>query len=217
MLRRRRIQQYSIYLEKDNLRKKKIDLGLAVRFNYIIDVNCRFSLRFHREGKIGFPDRRLGCRGFEMIVDELNFIVRAIDKSVGKHLPDSCSTGIVRLRAQVRIILRRRISFLFHRFGHLPSYGVYGDLHAFFPVFVNYFTGFPYDIGIESSAKRAVGTEAYESDFPDFGLGSSEHTLGISASHQIAKDTAETLLVRDHVSDGVLRLAELGGGHHLHR
>jgi hypothetical protein len=160
-----------------------------------------------------------------VVVDEVHAVQAAFAEVIHQCARQFGGGGVGRIVGQFLVILRRGFSGLLHGFRHLASDAVHGDIGI--AVGPEGFQRETDDIGIESAAKGRVGRESDEGDFlpgrcrifildrgPGRPFGSPRPT---GLRHEPLHHLLQFPLVGTHSLDGLLRLAELGGGHELHR
>ena len=143
-----------------------------------------------------------------MVVHQVD-AVQAAGQEIGHQLFRQFGGGGVRgLVGELLVIRRRRMPGLPHRIGHLAADAVDGDVGL--AVGTDRFQREAHRIGIERAAEGGIGGEGDEGDAQL--AGAFGRRPGVLAAH-----LRQLPLVGTHPLDGLLRLAELGGGHELHR
>ncbi len=127
------------------------------------------------------------------------------------------------------------MAHLFHRLGHLAADAI--DRHLRVPERLDGLQGQPHGIGIEGAAKGGIRGKSDDGDLlGDFGLrfrggalrsicpywvakrrGGEYHPGTTSLPGQMSQHFLQFPFIRAHAFDGLLGLAEFGGGDELHR
>ena len=170
-----------------------------------------------------------------MVVNEFH-PVDASGAEVFHQLPgQGGGLRVGRLVGQVVEVRGGRMPHLFHCFGHLAADTV--DRHLRVPVRLDDLQGKPHGIGIERAAKGGIGRESDDGDLlsrrclragggaflrvasrPNTGICSGKRHPRLSdLSGQAPQHLLQLPFIRAHAFDGLLGLAEFGGGDELHR
>ena len=167
----------------------------------------------------GFPDGDLLAGRNEVVIHQVDAVQAAGEEVFHQLFRQFGGGSIGGLVGEFLVIRGRGLSNLPHRIGHLAADAVHGDIGI--AVGTDRFQRKAYRIGIERAAEGGIGGEGDEGDAL-FGssFGQSPGVLPAylcTGGHKVVQHALQLPFVGTHSFDGLLRLAELGGGHELHR
>ena len=176
-----------------------------------------------------FPYRGLAGNGYEMIVNQLHPRKTALPEKVDHLIGKSRGRREGRMLDKAREIpeqirIRSGTAGLPHRIGHLPADRENGDVLIRNPgctVLSQGIQDLADHVGIESAAKRGIGSDRDQRDpgalLPAGSILRSGRYRNMTAGRYRRQHPVQSLLIRKHPLNRLLRPVKLGRCDHLHR
>ena len=153
-----------------------------------------------------------------MVIYQFHFVHLVVDKLQGNLAGYFRATRGIGSLCQLREISRGLQPHLGDLLGHLTANGIDENIVYFLSVvFIDGMLHHADCIGVESSAKRAVGRKDHQNHPLHLGVMHLENAFSVGRRYQERlQDVLQHVGVRQHALDSYLRMVQLARGNHLH-